>query len=123
MKNTEETEIKLNFPCLTTLSREQYTSLLESGLFWERYPEATGYYEIDCNQLTLRDYVKLDVPSLVNNLRGFKVSKGKKVYYYAVRTKKDRWFKCFSIEDSGMLGWPVNYPSNKRITLVFKPLG
>ena len=35
---------------LKDLTRDEYVSALDSGMFWEWYPEATGSYTQDCGE-------------------------------------------------------------------------
>ena len=44
---------------LHTFTKEEYTKLLNSGMFWELYPEATGIYEKDI-QLSLDNKFKIE---------------------------------------------------------------
>ena len=44
---------------LHKLSKREYTKLLNSGMFWELYPEATGIYEKDV-QLSLNNKFKIE---------------------------------------------------------------
>lgn len=45
---------------LSELSLEEYNALKSSGMFWERYPEATGSYEEDCNMGHYDDFFEYE---------------------------------------------------------------
>ena len=36
--------------CLQSMTLQEYMNVMQSGMFWELFPDATGYYEIDVKQ-------------------------------------------------------------------------
>lgn len=44
---------------LSTFTKEEYNTLLNSGMFWELYPEATGIYYKDV-ELSLNNKFKIE---------------------------------------------------------------
>jgi len=63
----------------------------------------------------------LEMGNLDSNIyEGFRIGRGKKIYWYVTPMPKSGLYKCLPIEEHGMLGWPRWIPGINEITIVPK---
>ena len=91
---------------LQKLSRQEYDSIVKSGMFWEMHPDASGNYAEDVEQ-----YQRTPIRILVSGC----VGAGKSVIIQLIKDKlESEGFDVTSLDDE----FDVEYRFNERVAFV-----
>ena len=68
--------------------------------------------------MTITEYIDMDEDD--ENIEGFTIGKGKKIYWYITPMSKRGLYRCLPIEEHGKLGWPRFVPANQKIKVYYR---
>ena len=107
---------------LRKLSQEEYSSALQSGMFWKWYPEATGIYNKDCKKAPRRmtNYYEMNH---FNNSLIIKRQAHQADYYYILVNEFKRGFQVMYVGEWKMNpGVQLNEEPTHRLMDIFDNL-
>ena len=69
--------------------------------------------------MTLNEYIEQDYPNRFDEIEGFNIRNGKKIYWY-ITPMRSGLYRCLPAGKTGILGWARYIPGITQVGVIYK---